>query len=274
MIHAFFAIGFVAVCGLGAGAEEQPNFAPTPRPPETLAEDAARPEPSVPSLPPAISGQEALSQAVALASSGRTAEARNVLAAVAAAGDPQLAALAHYNLGCLAAGEARELFGNTPDELPPATRQQGLALLADACEHFRQCLEHDPQHADARHNLELIRLWIGAHRQLWRSPPGAQAGPLASPKPPAAPGGKPKPKPAAPKGAENEKQPGAKAAPPGAAGKTQPPGAARGSARSADPLRQYAEDLMAKVRQRIHDRRQREQSRLLPRWTQGEEKDW
>lgn len=280
MIQAWLAVAFLALA-MGVGAEDQAGFAPaSDAGPEAAIARAPDARPSDADLSPGTGGQEAIAQALALASSGQAAEARQLLAAVAASEDPQLAALARYNLGCLVAGQARELFGTTPEQLPAAQRQQGLALLAEACEHYRQCLRHDPQHGDARHNLELIRLWIGAHRQLWHTEAGTRL--AAAPKPSWAPGSKPAPKPAGSPAAKSPGKPEAKELPSGTsaqakqapAPKPQPPEASSATAAPADPVRQYAEDLMAKVRQRIGQRRQQEQSRLLPRWSHSEEKDW
>ena len=46
-------------------------------------------------------------------------------------------------------------------------RKEGLADLAVAVGHFRECLRLDKEHADAQHNLELIRLWIKSMESLW-----------------------------------------------------------------------------------------------------------
>lgn len=278
-IRPIAAFALLVLAGPALAAEDRQYRAPTQDWAfQTASELAAGTKPGAPSVSPPIDGQEALAQGAALAASGRPTEARELFAAVAAGDDPALAALAHYNLGCLAARQAQELFGAPPEELPATQCEEGLALLAQACEHFRQCLRLNPQHADARHNLELIRLWIGANRGLWQGLARVSANGAASPKPAAGPPGKVKPI----GGPSGPSSPKAGSAPPTLPEKKAPTPQAKGPAgqRStpqsgpADPLRQYAEDLMAKVRQRIQDRRQREQSRLLPRWSQGAEKDW
>lgn len=85
----------------------------------------------------------------------------------ALARDVNLATRGHYNLGCLVADEARELFGEKPIEATPEQRKQGVELLTRAVSHYRDCLGLDRNHADARHNLELIRLWIKQMQALW-----------------------------------------------------------------------------------------------------------
>ena len=81
--------------------------------------------------------------------------------------DLQLAVRARYNLGCLAAAKARKRFGEHPEKIPPEDRKNGLADLAVAIGHFRDCLRMDKDHADARYNLELLRVWIKYMESLW-----------------------------------------------------------------------------------------------------------
>ena len=81
--------------------------------------------------------------------------------------DPSLIARAQYNLGELESDQARTLFGEDPAAATPEMREQGLAMLETAIRHYRSCLEMDAEHADARHNLELIRLWIKHMEHVW-----------------------------------------------------------------------------------------------------------
>ncbi len=272
---------FLGLAGLAAAAENLADLPPLPPPePEAELNRSGNAEPNQAGRPPGFDGREAFDQAAALAAEGRTAEARELLAAVSQSDDLQLAALAHYNLGCLAAGEARKLFGAAPDQLAAPQREEGLARLAQACEHFRQCLRRQPEYADARYNLELIRLWIGSNRTLWQSHVQAQADGAAGQKPGTTPAAKSLPKTGKVQGSQAAPKPSF--APQGVPGQAAQKPEATGPAeqgsdqntKPVDPLRQSAEDLMAKVRQRIHERRQREQSRLLPRWRQAVEKDW
>ena len=78
-----------------------------------------------------------------------------------------LAVRARYNLGCLAAAKARKRFGEHPEKASAEDRKNGLADLAVAIGHFRDCLRMDKDHADARHNLELLRVWIKYMESLW-----------------------------------------------------------------------------------------------------------
>ncbi len=78
-----------------------------------------------------------------------------------------LAVAARYNLGCLAAAKAKKRFGEHPEKAPPEVRKEGLADMAVAIGHFRDCLRMDKEHADARHNLELLRVWIKYMESLW-----------------------------------------------------------------------------------------------------------
>lgn len=109
----------------------------------------------------------AFNRACALAEQGKTDEARELLRAAALARDPKVAAASHYNLGGLALAQARAALGEEPLQAKPEARKQGLALLREAAEHYRDCLAVERNHADARHNLELIRLWTRRMRDAW-----------------------------------------------------------------------------------------------------------
>ena len=106
-------------------------------------------------------------RACALAAQGKREEATRLFQEVAIAREPELVASAHYNLGCLVAQEARDLFGEKPDEAVAATREQGVKLLRQAVMHYRDCLQVDSEHEPARRNLELIRLWIKHMEDVW-----------------------------------------------------------------------------------------------------------
>lgn len=79
-----------------------------------------------------------------------------------------LAATARYNLGCLAATRAREIFGEAPENATPEIREEGLQHLMRAVKHFRDCIALDKNHENARYNVELIRLWIKHMTALWK----------------------------------------------------------------------------------------------------------
>jgi hypothetical protein len=109
----------------------------------------------------------AFDRGVALAAQGDTAKAVELLQKAALAPEVELAARARYNLGCLAAAKARQAFGEHPAKATLEARKEGLADLAQAVGHYRDCLRLDKDHADARHNLEVIRLWIKSMASLW-----------------------------------------------------------------------------------------------------------
>ena len=87
---------------------------------------------------------------------------------MATAPDRRLAAAACYNLGCLAIAKAKARFGQRPEEATAEVRKEGVETLLQAAGHLRDCLTIDPQHADARYNLETIRLWIKHIEDVWR----------------------------------------------------------------------------------------------------------
>ena len=108
----------------------------------------------------------AFDRGVALAAQGDD-KAVELLQKAALSPEMDLAVRARYNLGCLAAAKAHKRFGEHPQKATPEVRKEGLAELALAVGHFRDCLRLDKEHADARHNLELIRLWIKSMQSLW-----------------------------------------------------------------------------------------------------------
>jgi hypothetical protein len=68
----------------------------------------------------------------------------------------------------IAAERARTTFGEKPEEADEETRAEGLEHLGLAVARYRDCLKLDPEHVQARHNLEVIRLWIKQMEQVWR----------------------------------------------------------------------------------------------------------
>ncbi len=109
----------------------------------------------------------AYNRACAYAARGDVARAVEMFQQAALARDRGLSARSHYNLGNLAAEKAREEFGPKPEDAPPPVRQEGLKRLARAIGHYRDCLRIEPDHAAARHNLELIRIWINRMERIW-----------------------------------------------------------------------------------------------------------
>jgi len=111
--------------------------------------------------------QIAYDRACAMAAAGDVDKATELYQQAALSPDRTLATRCYYNLGCLAAAKARGLFGEKPEEAAPQVRQEGLGLLASAVGYYRDCLKLEENHTDARHNLEVIRLWIKHMQALW-----------------------------------------------------------------------------------------------------------
>jgi hypothetical protein len=106
-------------------------------------------------------------RAVDLAQQGENDKAAELYRQAAVVGRYGLAAKCHYNLGCLAADKARKLFGQQAETASSKTREEGLGLLTEAVAHLRDCIRLDPDSADARHNLETIRLWVKHMKAVW-----------------------------------------------------------------------------------------------------------
>lgn len=106
-------------------------------------------------------------QAMAWNAQGEAEKAAEAFRKAALGGDLALAARCHYNLGCMASAKAKKTFGDHPDDAKPEVRKEGLATLQEAVGHFRDCIQIAPDHADARHNLELIRQWIKHMQSVW-----------------------------------------------------------------------------------------------------------
>jgi hypothetical protein len=109
----------------------------------------------------------AFDRGMAMAAQGESEKAVEFLQKATLSPDFELAVRARYNLGCLAAAKAKKRFGEHPENAAPDVRKEGLEDLAAAVGHFRDCIHLDTNHADARHNLELIRVWIKQMESLW-----------------------------------------------------------------------------------------------------------
>ena len=108
-------------------------------------------------------------RACALAAAGDVEKARNFFQQAALSRDTPLEIRCHYNLGCLAAGQAQALLGEDPESAEQAVREQSITQLLQAVGHYRDCLRLDTGHRDARHNLELIRLYIKHVQSIWET---------------------------------------------------------------------------------------------------------
>jgi Ca-activated chloride channel family protein len=116
---------------------------------------------------PARAAVAAFDQACAAHRKGDLAQARQWYLKAGLAHDKQLAASAHFNLGTLAAEEARRLAGDHPESLPADQRPAILDQLKAAVASFRHCLELQPQSAQARRNIELVRQWVKYYSDKW-----------------------------------------------------------------------------------------------------------
>ncbi|MFH1266710.1 MAG: hypothetical protein ABIK89_13350, partial [Planctomycetota bacterium] len=110
----------------------------------------------------------AFDRACALAAAGDADKAVELFQQAALSPDPNLSAECYYNLGCLSASKARTLFGEHPEQATPEVRTEGVELLRLAVGRYRDCLKAQPDHVEARHNLEMIRLWIKHMQAVWQ----------------------------------------------------------------------------------------------------------
>lgn len=98
---------------------------------------------------------------------GEWDEAVHHYSVAAQARETGLAAAARFNLGTVNVEKAVEIFGESPESADPEKREQGLASLAAAAVHFRECLDVKPDHDGARRNLEAVRIWVRHMKALW-----------------------------------------------------------------------------------------------------------
>jgi Ca-activated chloride channel family protein len=109
----------------------------------------------------------AFDRGTALAAKGDVDKALELLQKAALAPDVLLAARSRYNLGCLAASKAKARFGEHPENASAEVRKEGMTFVLEAIGHYRDCLRLQPEHADARYNLETLRLWVKHIEALW-----------------------------------------------------------------------------------------------------------
>ena len=107
-------------------------------------------------------------RACALAAASDPDKAKELFQEASLGRDLNLAARAHYNLGCLVAASGRAALGTDPVAAPPQQRQPAIDALLTAVGHYRDCLRLEDDHGDARHNLELIRLFIKNIQARWK----------------------------------------------------------------------------------------------------------
>ena len=106
-------------------------------------------------------------QACAKAALGETDKARDLYLQAALGRDTSVVVESHFNLGCLSVEQGREVLGENPVEVETEKREEAIKHLLTAVGHFRDCIRFDASHDDARHNLELIRLFIKHIQAEW-----------------------------------------------------------------------------------------------------------
>ncbi len=127
--------------------------------------DAA--EKAVPAEQRETAARAAYDTGCALQKKGDVEKARDAYKKATAARDKVVASSAQFNLGQLAATEGKDLAGAQPEQLPQEKRTEVIAKLRDAVERFRSCLDINPEYADARRNIEVIRQWLKLYTNKW-----------------------------------------------------------------------------------------------------------
>ncbi len=111
----------------------------------------------------------AFDEACALHRDGQFEKARDRYLKAGVSKDRQLAVNAHFNLGTMAAEQARALASPKPESVEPEKRQEIVDRLLQAAAAYRHCLELKTDHSPARRNLELVRTWIKHYSDRWRA---------------------------------------------------------------------------------------------------------
>lgn len=113
------------------------------------------------------SATAAFDEACAYHRNGEVEKARESYLKAGVSSDRKLAVAAHFNLGTLSAEQARTAAGVQPEQVPTEKRQEILDQLMQAAAAYRHCLELQPDHPQARKNLELVRQWIKVTKDKW-----------------------------------------------------------------------------------------------------------
>lgn len=106
-------------------------------------------------------------RACAAMAGGDVEQARSLFRTASLSKDAPVTVKSHYNLGCLEADQARATLGEDPVAATGETREESVKLLLASVRHYRDVLKLNPTHKDARHNMELIRLFLKHIQSQW-----------------------------------------------------------------------------------------------------------
>lgn len=101
--------------------------------------------------------------------------AETAFRAAAGGADAKATRLAFQGLADLEVQRAKEKLGADPEALEGDARAEVEAAIERAAAHARSALRVDPDAADARHDLELLRLWLSRMKEAWARHDAAKA---------------------------------------------------------------------------------------------------
>lgn len=101
--------------------------------------------------------------------------AESAFRAAAGGADAKATRLAFQGLSDLEVQRAKEKLGADPEALEGDARAEVEAAIERAAAHARSALRVDPDAADARHDLELLRLWLSRMKEAWARHDAAKA---------------------------------------------------------------------------------------------------
>jgi hypothetical protein len=99
---------------------------------------------------------------------GKYDEAVKLLEDASTTNNTELAIKCRYNLGQIAVDRAKAVLGEKPEEANAETRAKVQEYINRAIADYNTCLEMHPNYPDARHNLELLRVWQKNMEQVWK----------------------------------------------------------------------------------------------------------